>query len=304
MLYTTSIGMSSTNKSEFQCIRPGITRLVDQGRFGVQHLAIPVGGAMDRRAYELINQAFGHSNLPVFEITLLGPIFMVSGSCQILITGAEFVVTLNGKQIPDYTIISLSSRGILKFERLINGCRTYLGINGQAQVNQWIGSVSPLSGFQKLLPQSTLEKNSVIDFENFEAIEPNLSIPKLPLPSKLTKIRLLPGPEFRHFNRYNILQLLNTTFTIHSQSNTIGLRLEESILKDEQQPKELISSAVFPGVMQIPHNGKPIILLQDAQTSGGYPRIATVVHEDLAILAQLKPGDQLQFQLISLDQYL
>jgi antagonist of KipI len=114
-------------------------------------------------------------------------------------------------------------------------------------------------------------------------------------------IRVLAGPEYSTFNTAAIKEFLGRRFTISPQSNRMGYRLN-SPLDNYRTPVEVISSGVVPGTIQVTHSGQLIILLADAQTTGGYPRIANVISVDQDKLAQMRPGDSFSFRLISLKE--
>ena len=108
-------------------------------------------------------------------------------------------------------------------------------------------------------------------------------------------IHVMPGPEFKAFSAQQIAFFFSTAFTLSGESNRIGYRLEP-MLPEYTAAKELISSGVIPGTVQVTRQGQPVILLADAQTTGGYPRIANILSTELDALAQLKPGDIIRFK--------
>ncbi|MGI9227465.1 MAG: hypothetical protein ACR2PU_01615, partial [Gammaproteobacteria bacterium] len=173
-------------------------------------------------------------------------------------------------------------------------------VGGNWQIKQWLSSYSALaydsSGITK---NSVIKKNSMVSIDAQSSIAPKrISKNQRPDFSKPLTVRVLPGPEFDSFSKEFQQQFLNQSFTLSPQSNRMGFRLIPE-LKNLAGP-EMISSGVIPGTIQITSSGQPIILLADAQTSGGYPRIANVITSDVDALGQLKPGDEVRFVLVGL----
>jgi antagonist of KipI len=113
----------------------------------------------------------------------------------------------------------------------------------------------------------------------------------------MATLRVLAGPEIQSFSAQQIAFFFNQKFVITKESNRIGYRLEPA-MEEYSHPDDMISSGIVPGTIQITRQGQPVILLADAQTTGGYPRIANIVREDLDAIAQLKPGDSVEFQIV------
>lgn len=285
----------------FHFQKAGIQTLIqDRGRIGYQSYGVPVSGVMDKKSATLANELVGNdSDTPVLEIALLGPTIKVSGNCQIAITGADLSPKVNGKTIPTYETINLKDGDVLKFGGAKSGCRAYLAIRGEWQLDKWLESYSalPYSG-DEATPQSYIQKDRVLAIQTANRI-PKKIVPleRRPHFSTTLKVRVLPGPEFETFSNYTIGYFFSKTHQLTKESNRMGYRLK-TILADFKPQKEVISAGIIPGTIQITSAGQPVILMQDAQTVGGYYRIANVITEDLDKLAQLKPGDKVGFSLI------
>ena len=281
-------------------LKPGLLTLIqDTGRSGFQAFGVSEGGVMDRESAKIANKLVGNQfDSPVLEISLIGPEILFQGSCQISVTGADLSAKLNGNPIPMYQTLNIPDGAILSFGRPINGCRAYLAARGEWQVRRWLNSASfaPLGG-EELTPESRIKKNSVIRISDL----PKISLQKYPVteipvfPESLV-VRVLPGPEFEKFSTYQIASFFSSSFQLSNDSNRMGFRLQGRRIEIDKR-KEIISSGIVPGTIQITHSGQPIILMADAQTTGGYYRIANVIREDLDKLAQLKPGGEIRFQL-------
>jgi len=288
-----------------KCLKTGLyTSIQDEGRFGVQDQGIPISGALDKSSMRIANQLVGNlPNSPVLEMTLFGPKLKFEGQGQIAITGANMKATLNGKRVENYMTLNIKSGDLLEFHNTDVGCRTYMSIGGQWQVQNWSNSFSALPS---LMEEPGLPARLVDDYSFTVAInqmQELISYPERnrPLFSECYVIRVVTGPEFDQFEIEVIQDFFDRIFVIHGDSNRMGYRLKDN-LQDYVPSGEEISSGIVVGTVQISNAGKPIILMADAQTTGGYPRIANVVSDDLEIVAQLKPGDELKFMLVSLEE--
>lgn len=275
------------------------TSIQDLGRWGQQHLGIPIGGAMDVEAAKKANWLVGNPpNTPVLELTLMGPNMELKGAAQIAITGANLSPVINEKKAPMYQTINIKEKSNLRFGRLKKGCRAYLAIGGNWDVPQWLSSCSPiLSGRNALLPQSIINAHDTLLVHPNKFIDKRRISKKLrPIYSNHLQLRTFAGPEFEAFSRTSIAAFFGQDHLISNQSNRMGYRLE-SILPDFQPNSALISSGIVPGTIQVSNAGQPIVLMKDAPTTGGYYRLGNVHSEDLDHLAQLKPGDLVSFRL-------
>ena len=289
----------------FHFLKAGLQTLIqDKGRIGYQAYGVPISGVMDKKSAALANELVGNDlNTPVLEMALLGPTIQIAGNCQIAITGANLSPKVNGKPIPLYETINLKDGDLLKFGGAKDGCRGYLAIRGNWQIKKWLNSYSalPYSGDQAT-PQSYIRKDSILKVQVRPRIPKKIApIERRPsFPNSLT-VRVLPGPEFDSFSNYTIGYFFSKSYKLTQESNRMGYRLD-TMLTDFKPTKEVISAGIMPGTIQITSAGQPVILMRDAQTVGGYYRIANVITEDLDKLAQLKPGDKVTFSLIRLDE--
>jgi antagonist of KipI len=281
--------------------KPGMHTLIqDMGRPGHQSSGIPSGGALDKTAARAANMCVGNpESTPVLEITMMGPQIVFDADCQIAITGADMSPTLDEDPIDQYTTINVESGSTLAFGKLRSGCRSYLAVRGEWQVTSWLGSASALSVRDvHLVAGSVIQKGARI---KILAKEPLSEAVRHPEPirewSDTFHVRVLAGPEFQSFSAQQIAFFFSEEFTIGKESNRMGYRLEPSL--PGYEPKtEMISSGIVTGTIQVTRQGQPVILLADAQTTGGYPRIANVLSADLDALAQLKPGDNVRFHIV------
>ena len=199
--------------------------------------------------------------------------------------------------MPMYETLFVESDSILSFGRIKNGCRTYLGIYGEWQIQKWLGSAAAAAqNGLDLTPDSIILKNGSLRVKS-NGDSPQVRVfPKDQIPQYLSiqKIHVLPGPEFENFSRMEIAHFFSQAHKITSDSNRMGYRLNTQFV-DNQVERDIISSGVIPGTIQITNAGKAILLMKDAQTSGGYARFLNVISEDLDKLGQMKPGEEIEF---------
>ena len=292
--------MSKTIK--IHIIKAGLQTLVqDGGRKGHEAFGVPVSGAMDLKAYQLANQLVGNMDgSPVLEITLLGPKLEFQEATQIAITGADLSPKVNDAEIPLAQLVTIPAGGILSFGKIKKGCRAYIAINGIWKIKKWLGSYSAFPFDDgDATPDSFIKKGNFITIDkHFHFSIQKKERAHSPITNSPVSIRVMAGPEFERFPRTTIANFFSQKYSISAESNRMGYKLEQQ-LADFQAVKGIISSGVIPGTVQITNAGQPIILMKDAQTTGGYARIANVIAEDLDVLAQLKPGDEMQFLYVN-----
>jgi biotin-dependent carboxylase-like uncharacterized protein len=271
---------------------------------GYQHLGIPVGGALDRAAAQRANALVGNPlGSPVLEVTLSGPRLAFSAAAQVAITGADLSPTVNAEVAPLEEAFMVKAGDVLAFGRCRSGCRAYLAIQGRWDVDYWLGSASrAVATVAACTPRARLRKNDVLSVaplaaavEAAQSKEKLISIGKaaerLSLP---LAVPVRPAPEYALMNRAWRAAFFTHTFTVSGAADRMGCRLAERMRVPAGLSK-MLSSGVLPGTVQLTPSGRLIILLADAQTTGGYFRIAQLTHQAQNALAQLKPGDKLHF---------
>lgn len=301
-------------------MKPGLLASVqDMGRYGYQKYGVIASGVMDPLAHRIANLLVGNEeNQPTIEVTLLGPLIEFQEDALISICGGDLSPSIYGQPVPMWRTIFVAKGSMLRFGSAESGCRAYLAVAGGLDVAPIMGSKSTylraeIDGHQgrALKPNDEvaigeqselsvrimdqLHKNDVEDFVEARwsvatSIQPNLDLP--------FTIRVIKGRQFDWFSEKSKRQFQEATFSVTSQSDRMGYRLEGSTLELSEQ-KELISEAVSFGTIQVPSDGNPIVLLADRQTTGGYPKIAQIVSVDLSLMAQAKPGDKLRFEFIT-----
>ena len=282
-----------------------LTTLQDLGRNGFRHFGINQNGAMDKAAVRLINSLLGNDeNTAVLEIHFPAPEIIFTEPAVVAIGGGDFSAHLNGEPVENWRVIFAEKGAALKFTEKTFGNRAYLAVKGGFQVEKWLGSASTnlkakTGGFEG----RRLQINDQIPFNQIANKPSNIakyrvSNSLIPFYSKFPTVRVVEGAEFELLTALSQNDFLKENFTITSNSDRMGFRLAGKPLYLMHE-KELVSSAVNFGTIQLLPDGQLIVLMADHQTSGGYPRIANVVTTDLPLLAQLGANDKVAFHLIS-----
>jgi len=290
----------------FEVIAPGIlTTVQDLGRFGYQRYGIPVAGAMDSYAAKVANILAGNAeNSACLEMTLTGPTLKAINPCNIAITGADFAPTVNGERIDMWTARPVKKGDMLSFSSAQDGCRGYLTISGGIEVPSVLGSRSTYvrGGFGGYRGR-TLRNGDILRGILSEPRTRIRYVPREYIPSYTShaNIRVVLGPQDDFFTENGIKTYLNSRYEVTPDSDRMGYRLSGPAIEHSKEP-EIVSDGVAVGAIQVPGDRMPIVLMKDAQTTGGYPKIAHVVSPDLDRVAQLRPGDSLRFGRIEIHE--
>lgn len=289
----------------FKVISPGLfTTIQDKGRYGYERQGVPISGAMDEFAFRVSNMLLDNpEDAPALEITLLGPSLEVLKDTVVAVTGAILTPLVNGKERPCWSSFPVRKGDTLTFTPVKSGCRAYMAVPGGFEGDIVMGSASTYTrGNIGGLKGRRLEKGDIL----FQKEAPSGSFYRvkeeyIPFYSNEEEIRIVPGPQHDYFSKEAFELFINSTYTITNESDRMGYRLDGPIIKAKER-HDIITDGLLPGAVQIPGNGKPIIMLKDAQTTGGYAKIGTVISADLSKLAQLKPQDRIRFKAISLEE--
>ena len=278
-------------------IKPGISsRIQHFGHWGEQQFGVSIGGVMDDFSAIIANIICNNKeNAPVIEMTLHGTEIIFNKNAFIAITGSGAIATINDIEVPFYKLLHVPAFAILKMKPCAVGCRSYLAIAGEYK-NQELYKPFKTSDLIEF-DETPIHFNGINLDENKIGISQwKIHLNENELLDK--SIDCIEGPEFDWFEIKAQEEFFSTTFTLSNQSNSMGYRLNEKI-SGLKEKKELISTAVTKGIVQITHEGNPIILMAEAQTTGGYPRIARIAPADITKLAQCRPGDKISFKKIS-----
>ena len=274
-------------------LHPGIYCSVqDQGRFGHTKIGVPQAGCADTYAAKMANVLLkNHEKDALIEITFGQGEFKFTSDTYICLTGGDFSPKLNGKLIKMQSVFFIKKDSVLSFGKRVYGARVYLSVQGGIQTKTVYGSRSFFDGItqQKLgkgamLPILPIQKYADNNFSRVRVSEKHFTTIYLPC---------LKGPEFFKLNQEQQRKLF-TPFSISDDNNRVGYRLKESL---ENNLSSILTSAVLPGTVQLTPSGKCIILLQDCQVTGGYPRILQLSEIAIARVSQKITGDKIQFIL-------
>ena len=272
----------------------------DQGRYGFQHLGINPSGAMDPLSSKLANALLGNEfNEAVIEMHFPAAEIQFDHPTVIVITGADFSPAINAQTLPLNQPVLVNRKRVLKFTRLKSGARCYLAVLNGFKIDTWLNSYSTnLKAGAGGWKGRKLLKGDDLPISNQPDISESLDHDFIPLRWGAVKkesiitneVRYLKGSEWDWLDNGEDLQ--KQEFVITKDSDRMAFRLSGKELNAEN--KQLISSPVTFGTIQLLPNGQLIVLMADHQTTGGYPRIGHVISADLPILAQLAPGNNIR----------
>ena len=296
-----------------------MTTLQDLGRIGFQKYGVLVNGAMDSFSSRLANILVGNSpSEAALEMTMLGATLELPAGSLFALTGADLAANIDGKPVPQFRPVYVTKVSTLRCGFSKRGCRGYFAIAGGFDVPLVMGSKSTylrakMGGYQgrvlqdgdslkigaiSALAQKFIQKLSAKASDAAAFI----SVPWFAPCDFLfgeEVIRVVKGQQYDWFTPASIQDFFQEPYLITLQSDRMGYRLDGKPL-ERRDKKELVSEPVTFGSIQVPADGKPIILLADRQTAGGYPKIASVIHADLVRLAQRQPNYKLHFKEVSL----
>lgn len=304
--------------------KPGmLTTIQDSGRHGFQKFGVIASGPMDTLAYRVANILVRNDeNDAVLEITLTGPTLHFEEDMLLAICGGDLSPAIDGIPIRMWRPVFITKGSQLTFGQCKCGLRSYLAIAGGFNIPVVMNSKSTylraeIGGYKgralrkgDCLTVGTSRRitNSfcrTLDGEQTTYLfkEPGWSVSSNLIPpyGKSRPIRVIKGPQFHLFSELSRRHLVNSKFEVTTQSDRMGYRLNGPKLSLKKEA-ELISEAVSFGTIQVPPDGNPIVLMADRQTTGGYPKIGQVATIDLPLLAQAKPGDMLEFTIVTLEE--
>lgn len=283
-----------------------LTTVQDLGRNGYQSQGFSVAGVMDVRSFKIANLLLDNpENEAVLEITLIGPTLEFTSATIIAITGGDFEPTVNGEPVPMYTALYINKGDILKFGSARTGSRGYIAFSSYLEIPVVMGSrctnmKSSLGGFKG----RKLMAGDYINFRIKRRYLPFFLSRKLDLnefDQMSAELRVVMGPQDDKFSRQGIETFLNSEYTVTSDFDRMGCRLEGPFIAPKES-SDIISDGISFGSIQVPSHGKPIILLSDRQTTGGYAKIATVASVDIPKLVQRKTDHKIRFRAISVQE--
>lgn len=295
------------------------TTVQDLGRSHYQQYGVPVGGAMDQSALRMINMLVGNEeNEAALEMTIMGPKLLIKKTTLLAIGGADMEPLLNGERIPLWRPILVEEGSMLCFGKVNSGCRAYVTFAGGIHIDCTMGSKSTyiraaIGGIEgrmmkkgdyfQIGERSEMANCFIQDLQKDERIKTKWAISSSVRPKykKNPKLRVITDFEYDQFTEESKKAFFTKEYKVSNYADRMGYRVEGEILNRAVE-KEILSSPVTFGTIQVPNGGQPIILMSDRQTTGGYPRMGNIISVDLPLLAQLKPGDYVSFEKITLEE--
>jgi allophanate hydrolase len=287
-------------------LAPGLhTTVQDLGRPGYQAIGVPVSGALDGFSLRLANALVGNSpRTPALEVLMSGPTFEVAADTvrvALAGVGASLAIGAEKARIGAGQSVTLPRGAVIE---VVAGqsASGYLAVEGGIAVPRVLGSTSTyvraaIGG----LDGRALRRGDFVPLAIARASErAELRLP-LPLtPTGDQPIRVVLGPQQEYFTEEAVAAFLLAEFRISQSADRMGMRLDGPFLQ-HRGGWDIVSDAITTGAIQVPGSGQPILLLADHQTTGGYPKIATVISADLPVVGRRRPGDRLRFAAVTVE---
>ena len=282
---------------------PGLlTTVQDLGREGFGTIGVSPSGAADAISLRFGNRLVGNvESAAALEMTLLGGTFVFPEGAIVALAGSDFGASLDGAGLDPATSIHVRPGQTIRLGPTRTGARCYLCVRGGIAVPPFLGSASThllsgLGGFEgrALRKGDVLQLGPAIKPYRKRSIAPKVG-EKL---SRRDVLRVTPGPQADSFSESSLRAFYSATYRVGEQSNRMGIRLEGAPIS-KSKAASMITEGVSLGAVQVPPGGSPIILFVEQQTTGGYPKIANVISADLHRLGQLRPRDEIRFELVT-----
>tara|TARA_Y100001970_G_scaffold285728_1_gene406204 strand:- start:268 stop:1224 length:957 start_codon:yes stop_codon:yes gene_type:complete len=299
--------MIKSKNSFFEVERAGInTTFQDDGRKNLNHIGIPVSGAMDKRNYKLANALLKKNlNSPVIEFAYQGPLLKYIGEkIFIVVTGdVKFQIIKNNKKKivgKPYHVYLIQNKDQIDIQSTNKSVYGYISISEEFILEKTWGSYS--INTKAKIGSNNGEKLTNSQKIHINHMKKNLIISNLNyINSRIEYIRVLKSTNFDFFSEKSKNIFFNKEFKVTKLSDRMGMRLEGQILENIAN-SNIKSEGLVKGVIQVPSDGNPIIMLSDHGTIGGYPKIANVISADFDKLVQMMPGSVIKFKQVSLEE--
>lgn len=276
--------------------QPGMmTSVQDWARYDMVHFGVPYSGVMDRISMTLVNHLLHNpENAAVLEMAHVGPKMIFEMPTRIAFAGAEADIYLNEKPIKLGKVYEVGEDAVVEVKKFRRRQWLYMGVQGGLE-SEMVGNSR--SWFPAITPRSKVVKGDSITYlyedryfppeDSHSKIKDNWY--------KENVLKVFAGPEWEQLPKLLHNRILSKTFTVSEQINRMAYQLEEDI---ENDLEPILTAPVYPGTVQLTPSGKLIVLMRDAQVTGGYPRILQVDIHSLNILAQKRSGEKIKFSII------
>jgi len=287
-----------------QVVSPGLlTTVQDLGRPGHAHLGVSTSGAADALSLRLGNLLVGNrESLAGLEMTITGGTFRFPEGATFALAGSDFGAQLNGERLLPWVTKHAAPGSLLRLGHTQTGARCYLCVRGGIRVPLWLGSASThlLSGLGGVAGRA-LQPGDLLRIGREPAFAPKTALCRDAM-ARLTPrtiLRATAGAQSNRFSEKTCHLFYNSTYTVTEEANRMGLRLQGPALHLTGQAGQP-SQGVSCGSVQVTGAGQPLILFVEQQTTGGYPLIASVISVDLPSVGQLRPGDSVSFEPVTI----
>ncbi|MFD0861719.1 biotin-dependent carboxyltransferase family protein [Sungkyunkwania multivorans] len=265
----------------------------DMGRMGFRKFGVPCSGAMDSYSYRLANAIVNNkNNEAAIECTLTGPTLQFGSNTILTIVGADGSPMINGRPCKINSLLTVVKDDILSFGKLKYGVRYYIAVKGGFDVTEILESKSYYKGIADHL---LLKEGDIISITDNDTglLHTNANVRTRLTHFNTPNITVTPGPEFESMLYSQQLQLFKSDFIISKHNNRMAYQLEGAV---ENDLGSMITGPVLPGTVQLTSSGQLIVLMRDAQTTGGYPRVLQLTEEGINRLSQKRQGDVIRFR--------
>jgi len=281
---------------------PSLLTVQDSGRSGYRKLGVPVSGYMDDYSARIANHLVGNpGNAPLLEFLLMGPTLRFNASAVFAVAG-DVDVKLNGAPVEPWASYWAKRGDVLEIGTLRSGLYGYIAFAGGIKCEPLLGSCST---YAKAGLGRPLKAGDVLNLGYAiltgkegcrlpEELRPDYSAEEI-------TVGVVLGPDLDHFTEEGVRMFLSEAYTITPESDRMGYRLDGRAIEHSEKGAGIVTSPLVPGTVQVPPNGKPIVMMRDAQTTGGYARIGVVASAHLHRLAQLRPGFKVRFREMSVE---
>jgi biotin-dependent carboxylase-like uncharacterized protein len=271
------------------------TSIQDRGRYGYRSIGVPLSGAMDLHSAHLANKLVGNPiTAAILEFTAMGPELQFDKEAVIAITGATFGIFVNNEEQCINTIIHIKEGDCIKFTPPKKGWKGYLAIQGGFDSEVVLGSKSMYLGITE---RARIEKGAILNFSSTSQLLKAKDKVLKPLDFDSEFIDVFKGPEYEILDDKTKENLINNNFKVHQNSNRMAIQIDGL---GEVKFDDILTVPVQPGTVQITPSGKLLILMRDAQTTGGYPRVFQLTNDAVNKLAQKRPNDKIVFRITAI----
>lgn len=288
-------------------VQPGLhTTVQDLGRFGHQDVGVPVSGPLDSESLRLANALAGNPpGTAALEILVQGPTLEVAAdSVRLALTGTQTGIEIRGDEtapriLPPWRSLRLRRGQIFRVGALSDSACAYLAVEGGFDIAPCLGSVSTYArGGLGGLAGRPLQAGDLLPLALEEATDRGeAALRQVPDLGLSRPVRVVLGPQDDHFTAEAVRTFLSAEYRISPNADRMGFRLEGPKL-EHRDGYNIVSDGIVTGAVQVPGSGQPILLLADHQTTGGYPKIATVISADLPVVGRRRPGSSIRFAAV------